>query len=344
MTQSGPDPVAEAVAVADAYIESKNYQRARDVLRQVLAEHPNDPVVLAHYAQAELMLGNHAQAAASAYAALSAAPHNEHAMRIYALALDGQGQGQEALRMARRTVTEHPNEPLAYRLLALVLKKARHCEEALVAVDEALRLAPADVDGLILRGSILYDLDLVRQSNAAYRQALSLDPDNAEATHNLAVNRLSSGRLTRSMRGLLGAGAMDPALGDLLRRNIGAVIVRAARRVTVLAVVLGVLMAVVWSLQHDGHSAAVPRVLIGVVIVVVLAMVGWFFRPVPRGVWATVLRQRGFLAVRLVYAFLTVLLAAWVAAFGGADLISKSGVLLAVVGVIVAWVGLMTGS
>lgn len=33
MTQPGPDPVAEAIVVADAYIESKNYQRARDVLR-----------------------------------------------------------------------------------------------------------------------------------------------------------------------------------------------------------------------------------------------------------------------------------------------------------------------
>ncbi|WP_205876913.1 tetratricopeptide repeat protein [Mycobacterium camsae] len=190
MTQPGPASVAEAIVVADAYIASKNYSRARDVLRQVLAAHPNDPGLLAHYARAEYLLEDHAQAAASAYAALSAAPHDELAMRIYTLALDGQGRGQEAMRMAWRTVAEHPNEALAHRLYALLLRKARLCEEALVEVDAALRLAPADVEALILRGRILYDLDLVRQSNAAYGRALSLDPDSAEATHNLAVNRL----------------------------------------------------------------------------------------------------------------------------------------------------------
>ncbi|MHA7648924.1 tetratricopeptide repeat protein [Mycobacterium sp. ML4] len=61
---------------------SKNYQRAREVLRRVLAEHPCDPLLLAHNARAEYLLGDHAQAASSADAALSAAPHDELAMRI----------------------------------------------------------------------------------------------------------------------------------------------------------------------------------------------------------------------------------------------------------------------
>ncbi|WP_205876914.1 hypothetical protein [Mycobacterium camsae] len=137
---------------------------------------------------------------------------------------------------------------------------------------------------------------------------------------------------------------MDPALGDLIRRNIGTVAVRAARRITLLAIVLGVLMSVVWSLRNDGHSTVTPRLIGGLVIMLLLATISWYFRPIPPGLLKTVFRQHGYLAVRLSHAFLTVLLAGCVVVFGGPDLISKSGVLLATSGVLFAFAGLMTGN
>ena len=233
----------------------------------MLAEHPNDPVLLAHNARAEYLLGNHVDAALSAYAALSAAPHDELAMRIYALSLDGQGRGQEALWMAWRTVVEHPNEALAHRLYARVLQKARRPLDALVEVDEALRLGPNDVDTLVLRGSILHDMGRIPESTAAYEQALALEPANAEALNNLAVNRLRSGKFSHALRGFLGAAGSDPTLGNLVRRNIGAVLATMLRRVTVVAVMLGVLSAFVGS----SHGADFRTVLLRVVTVMLVA-------------------------------------------------------------------------
>src|SRR6201993_2305576 len=174
MPDSGLDPAREAIHVADAYLDSGNYERAREVLRGVLAEHPNDPGLLAQYARAEFLLENQPAAAWAAYAALSAAPQDEMAMRIYALSLDGLGRGNDALWMAWRTVTAHPNSHLAHRLYARLLQKSRQFPSALLAVDEALRLDPTSVDALILRGSILHDLGRIGGSDASYRQGVEL--------------------------------------------------------------------------------------------------------------------------------------------------------------------------
>jgi Flp pilus assembly protein TadD len=340
MTDSGPDQVAEAIVVSDAYISSKNYRQGRDVLRRVLAEHPNDPVLLAHNARAEYLLGNHVDAALSAYAALSAAPHDELAMRIYALSLDGQGRGQEALWMAWRTVVEHPNEALAHRLYARVLQKARRPFDALIEVDEALRLGPTDVDTLVLRGSILHDMGRIPESTAAYEQALALEPANAEALNNLAVNRLRTGKFSHALRGFLGAAGSDPTLGNLVRRNIGAVLATMLRRVTVVAVMLGVLSAFVGSSHGSDFRTLLLRVVTVMIVLVLIGNVVWLLRVVPRPTLISVLRGRASVVVRIVHALFAMTVGACAVAFDGPAWTVPAGVLVAVCGLIIVRFGL----
>ena len=43
-----------------AYFDTENYERAREVLRRSLAEHPNDPGLLGQHARAEYLLENYA--------------------------------------------------------------------------------------------------------------------------------------------------------------------------------------------------------------------------------------------------------------------------------------------
>lgn len=339
MTQ--PDSMAEAIAVADAYIESKNYQRAREVLRQSLAEHPNDPGLLAHNARAEYLLGDHTQAAASAYAALSAAPHDELAMRIYALALDGQGRGQEALWMAWRTVRQHPNEVLSHRLYARILQKARRFPDALIEVDEALRLSPADVDTLVLRGTILHDLGHIAESSATYERVLALDPANAEAQNNLAVNRLRGGKFGHALRGFLGAAGSDPKLGNLVRRNIGAVLATILRRVTVLAVVVGILSAFVGSAREMDFRTVLMQVLVGMGVVVLIGNFVWLLRAVPRRTLISAARGRAGVVFRIVHAVLAVVVGTCAVAFGGSAWTIPAGAFVAISGLIIVRFGLL---
>lgn len=338
---SGSGTAAEAIAVADAYLSSKNYERGRDVLRQALAEYPHEPDLLAHNARAEYLLGNHVDAAKSAYAALAVKPLDELAMRIYALALDGQGRGAEALWMAWRTVSAHPNEVLAHRLYARVLQSARRWHDALIEVNEALRLGPNDVDTLILRGSILHDLGRIAESSAAYEQALSLDPGNAEAQNNLAVNRLRGGKFTHALRGFLGAAGSDPTLGNLVRRNIGAVLATILGRVTVIAVSLGVMTAFIGTShgKNDFQSVMLRVVTVGVVLWLVGNFV-WLLRAVPGRTLLSALRGRVSVVIRLVHAVLAMTAGVCAVAFDGPPWVVVAGVVVAVSGLIIVRLGL----
>jgi Flp pilus assembly protein TadD len=337
------DRAGGAIHVAGAYFDSGNYERAREVLRGSLAEHPNDPGLLAQHARAEFLLNNFAAAAWGAYAALSAAPQDEMAMRIYALSLDGLGRGYEGLWMAWRTVLAHPNEPLAHYLYARLLQKSRQFSSALLEVDQALRLNPTSVDALVLRGSILHDLGRIGESDASYRQALTLDPGNAEALNNIGVNRLRRGKFATALRGFLGAAGVDPTLGDLARRNIGVVLRTVLTLVTIVAGILGSLVAFVAGLHGEGHSTGALRVIVGLVTATLIAVLGRLYRALPRHVLASVLREQHFAALRIIHALVAVAAGAWVTVFPGPAAMVPVGATLVISALILFRVGLFIG-
>jgi Flp pilus assembly protein TadD len=341
--EAGIDRPEDALRVAEAYFETANYARAREVLRRSLAQHPNDPALLAQHARAEYLLNNHQGAAWSAYAALSAAPHDEMAMRIYALSLDGLGRLHDALWMAWRGVIAHPNEPLQHRVYARLLQKSRQFHSALLAVEQALRLKPASPDTLVLRGSILHDLGRIAESDAAYQEALALDPGNAEAINNIAVNRLKRGKFAPALRGFLGAAGSDPTLGDLARRNIGVVLVKLLKWATLVAMTLCVLVASVGSWESRGNPTVTLRWLTGLVTVALIAILGWLVRAVPRRTLISVLRDRYFGVLRIVHAVLAAALGAGVTVFGGPAWTIGAGLGLIVVGLVLFRVGLSIG-
>jgi len=264
-------------------------------------------------------------------------------MRIYALSLAGVGRLYDALWMAWRGVTAHPNEPMQHRVYARLLQQSRQLPSALLAVDESLRLDPASPDALVLRGSILHDLGRMSESTASYRQALSLDASHAAALHNMAVNRMQRGNFRRAVRGFLGAAGSDPTLGDLVRMNIGAVLANILTRATILAVVLGLLVAFVGSVHSNGQPTLTLQVVTGLDTGVLIAVLGWLVRAIPRRVLASALRDRVVVAARIVHALLAVGVGAWATAFGEGAWMIPIGVLLIISGVILLRVGLITG-
>jgi tetratricopeptide (TPR) repeat protein len=334
---------AEALHIAEAYFDTGNYERAREVLRSSLAENPTDPTLLAQYARAEYLLKNHSSAAHSAYAALSATPDDEFAMRMYALSLDGLGRGYDALWMAWRTVLAHPNEPRAHRLYARLLQKSRQFLSALRVVDEALRLDPNNADALVLRGSILHDVGRLAESTASYQEALSLDAGNAEALNNIAINRLQRGKLGGALRGFLDAAGSDPTFGDLARRNIGVLLDKVLKRVTLVAVLLCLLVAFVGTAYSNGGSTLVLRVAVGLVTVVLIACLTWLHRAMPRRVLSSVSRDRRFVKARIIHATLAAILGACVTVFGGPGWTILPGAVLLIVGLILVRAGLTFG-
>lgn len=292
--------VDDAVSSARRYIEVRNYGRAEDVLRAALTQDPESTALLIELGRAQVGQGNHAEAARSAYAALAGAPEDWFAMQIYAQALDGLGRRQEAAWMAWRAVTIWPHGAVTHYEYARLLEKAGQSLAALAPVEEALRIDPNDADAHSLRGSILDSLGRRREAGTSYREALRLKPEHATAVHNLAITELNSGKVSSALGGLLGAARLDPHLGDLARRNVGVVLRKVLRWATWVALVVAFASAAVVAQHDEGTSSATPRVVAGVGTAVLLAILVWLLRAVPRRTWTSVLETRKPLRLRLI--------------------------------------------
>jgi tetratricopeptide (TPR) repeat protein len=323
--------------VANAYLETGNYQRATEVLQSALAEDPSNAGLLTQYARARLGLKDHWGAASAAHSALAAEPNNEHAMRLYALALQGQHRLPEALWVAWKTVTEHPDVHLAHYTYASMLRESGRLRDALFMIDEALRLNPASADALVLRGDIHRAFGASSAAEADYHEALRLEPDHAAAVHNLAVNRLRLGKTTKAVHGFLGAGRLDPALGQLARKNIGVALIRVLRLATASVVFLAVALIVVMALHQGAQSTVVPRVFAGALTLALAAVIVWVVRSVPRPTLRAVLRERFLLAIRLLFLAFAVIAGLVTTVVGSTPLTDFSGplLLLGVVGLTV---------
>jgi len=305
---------------------------------------PHDTVMFTQMAQASLDNRDYGAAASAAWQALSVDPSDEHAMRLYALALHGQGRLADALSMAWRLLTEHPRSALAQYTYAGLLHESRQDQQALAVLDEALRLDPANPDALVLRGDIFRTVWGAGAAEAQYLEALRIAPNHALATHNLAVSRLRWGTLTLAVRGLVAAERLDPSVRPLVIDNVGLAMARVLRMATASVVFLAVALIVVMAADDDGLPTVIPRVAAGMLAVALVVPLAWVLRVVPGPVLSSVLRQRLLLVGRIAFVSLAVVLGVVTAAVGSNPVGDVAGTLLlfAVFGLSVA--GWVTGS
>lgn len=265
---------------------------------------------------------------AAAWAALTADPHNEHAMRSYTLALNRQGRTADALTMAWRTVSEHPLSASAQYTYASLLREFGHDDQALAVVNESIRLDPGNPDALVLRGDLYRSTWGAAAAEAQYLEALRISPKHALATHNLAVSRLRWRTLTHAVRGLLTASRLEPALVPVAIDNIGLAVARVLRMATASVVFLSVALIVVMASHDDGLPTVIPRIVAGVLGVALVVPLVWVFRTVPEPTLSSVLRQRVLLGVRMAFVAVAVLIGVTTAALGANPVSDVAGTLL----------------
>ena len=87
----------------------------------------------------------------------------------------------EAIDALRRAAALNAGEPSIRSMLAASLAAADLHEEALAAIDEYEKVARSPGAGAVARGRSLLALTRFDEAERAYRQALELSPDNAEA-------------------------------------------------------------------------------------------------------------------------------------------------------------------
>lgn len=332
--------VAAVVTLASAYVDARNHARAEQVLRDALTTSPHNSELLANLARVQILVKDYEAASNTAYAALAISPEDGFAMRMYAIALAGVGRQSDALSVAWRVATTHPHDRLAHYVYAELLMNAGRPHDALFVVGEVLRLDPTNSDSHVLRGQILARLHRFGESTAAYEDALRLDPGNAAAVHNIAVNRLAIGRWSQAFRGFLGAARLDPELGDLARRNIGAALTKQLRVVTI-----GVLFIALLALMaKESPDETGPRTWAGFLSAALFVRLVWLSRMMPQRTWRSVLRARRLLILRLAVSVSAIPVGVVAVVDAAGPVTRPAALILLGAAVIVVFLGRVTGN
>ncbi|MYB20760.1 MAG: tetratricopeptide repeat protein [Holophagales bacterium] len=141
-----------------------------------------------------------------------------------ALDLAAAGELDRALENLARESQLSPNDPRpAYAASSLLLDAGRY-EEALVAADRALTVAPERADGLYQRGAVLMSLARLADAEQMFRQALDTQATHTAALSDYAVLLMSEGRNDEAiglLERLLELRPDDPMARDHLSRLRG---------------------------------------------------------------------------------------------------------------------------
>lgn len=155
----------------------------------------------AHLERAQLLLAQSraGDAERESMLALAAQPDDPQALALLALSRIEQDKRPQALEAAREAVGLAPDVPYLHYVHALVLHRMEREEEAFRAVQEALRLDPADADSF----SLLASIELARRdwpaALAAAEQGLALNPEHVGASNLRAMALVRLGRKDEAM-------------------------------------------------------------------------------------------------------------------------------------------------
>jgi Flp pilus assembly protein TadD len=282
---------------ASALCDLNRNDEAVRLLSEILALNPDSSRAWGLKARAELALGDFNAALLSAKHGIAIAPEQEWHHRLASMALARLGKHDEAAWHAREAVRTAPHEFRALTNLARVLAPRRADRaQAREAADRALALAPEVVEAHLAYGAVAVADGRRDDAEAAYRNALAIDPQSSAAHNELARLGMqrgilaSPGALARSAAGFATAVGADPH-ASVSRRNLEVILRSFLPRVAYLVFLCALAMT---QLANAGDQS-----LAGVVAVIALALPAIFAirfvlgltAPLRAHLWSIVLRD-----------------------------------------------------
>ena len=163
------------------------FPAAIDAYEQVVATSPSDWESWNNLGNAKRGAGDADGALAALTRAADLAPDSGPVRLNLATALEFAARFDEAEREYRRVAADFPNEAQPLRELFAMFKSQYRDDEALDAIEEAVRRAPNDID--LLLGLASHRLTRLRHAGAeeAYRRVLAIDPQNTLAWLGIAT-------------------------------------------------------------------------------------------------------------------------------------------------------------
>lgn len=210
------EPTSDRSA-ADGYLqraqllaELGRYDEASTELGFALALDAAHAAVLTTLSRVQLAAGRPAEALTAADGALAVAPDSVPALVARGMALADLAEHGEAARTADRILALGPADAYAQRSGAAILAGSRNGQPALNAAWRGVELAPQEPAGHLVLGLVAANLQLYDLAERAYTEALRLDPQLAEARHDIGVLRLEQRRWSEALEHLAAAAAISP--------------------------------------------------------------------------------------------------------------------------------------
>jgi Flp pilus assembly protein TadD len=331
---------------AEQLLDLRRDAEAERRFRDVLTSDPESVQALLGLGRALNRQDKHEEAEQVVRSALALEPEHEGGHHVLVDVLCDRRDGAAAVAAAERGLELAPHDFTSHYQHARALLSVRRprVRDAYDAAVRAVNLAPHSPDAHNLVGLCLDALGDNDGAQAAFRNALAIDPHHTLAQNNLAASEMDRGRLGRAAGLLRSAVGNDPQ-EKRLRQNLDVVLLLLGRRVLWslfgAAIVLGILLvteAPWWTRALSGTAyVGVLALLLQRVRVQLPRGVGQW----GRGIWGRVTWQGKYLIGLLALLSVGVLLLAFapypVAAAAGIVL----GSTLRVLGIVcvIGWIG-----
>lgn len=313
---------------------------AERILRTHLSSAPGDVAALAMLGEALHDLGHLAEAERTVRAALAGSPQHFRSLLVLSDVLDDRDDARASRKLGESMLQSHPAEWVSHFVMgrALLLGRPR-AARALDHVTRGLGLAPHQPELHNLAGNCFHAMRHRGKAEAAWREALRLDPHHGPARANLASHHAENGRLREASRSVTGALRATPQDKDLHR--VLAQVMVALAWFALWGLILGM------GLLYLEAASGTPWLLRVVTWIAVLGGVALYWRPILRRLpprpqrWTGTLWRLASWPQRILAVILgPMLLVVTIMAFGPARAAAEIGTVM--LGILLILAGLLT--
>jgi len=201
---------------AERLLEAERYGEAVEVLAPIRAQGVKEDAVFINLALAYARSGDVESALRVAHEGVDASPDNFRFQNVFAGVYQSEGDARRAMTHLRRSVELHPAQVWPYERMARLLMDEGNYDEALAAVDEALRYGAEDQERLYYTAGLLEGVrERWPEAIDRFEQATALDASYTMAYIHLGRCLAEVGRLEEARDALAWAKRLDTHPAEL---------------------------------------------------------------------------------------------------------------------------------
>ncbi len=200
-----------------AYQELAQYDKAIATFEEARRLSPKDPSLASYVVGANIAAKKYPAAVEAARVARVDHPDDLRLMRLHAQALNRAGKANEGITILESAIESHADDPFVYIALAQTYSDADRGPQAVKVLQDAQAKFPQDNAIAFELGSVFDKQKKFADAEAAFRQVLTREPENAAALNYLGYMLAERGeRLDESVNYLKKALQIEPENGSFL--------------------------------------------------------------------------------------------------------------------------------